>query len=259
MTMESSLQAFGMRPLELDSDLANGARALFSHVDIDLATARSFGTNFIPIAGDFLTIDFDVSMGQGIVPFTETPLRIALANQAGQLGTPLPMWHGSVIRAPFYGLSLAHAAATGTIRLLYGFGVSMEHQARYTSIVRGVTGAPTVLTAGTDPLGLSVFATNATLNANVPLTIIAAASNTQGIFLQDFALNENTVSAVALTFGTSAPTGIYTNPSLGFNAVVPLQSRPVSLPSGNRLDVISGSVLSAGAWSMTAIYKLTRP
>lgn len=258
MTMESSLQAFGMRPLELDSDLANGARALFSHVDIDLATARSFGTNFIPIAGDFLTIDFDVSMGQGIVPFTETPLRIALANQAGQLGTPLPMWHGSVIRAPFYGLSLAHAAATGTIRLLYGFGVSMEHQARYTSIVRGVTGAPTVLTAGTDPVGLSVFFSNAAISAVAPLSVLAAASNTQGIFLQDFCVNDNSGN-ITVMFGTTAPTSAYSNPALGSAVAGPVPSRPVTLPAGNRLDVWSNAALPAGAWSMTAIYKLTRP
>lgn len=258
MTIESSLQSFGLRPLDVDSDLAHGARALFQHVDINLSTARAFGDNFIPIAGDFLTIDFDVSMGQGIVPFTDSPLRIALANQIGQLGTPLPMWHGSTIRAPFYGISLAHAAAQGTIRLLYGFGVSMEHQARYTSMVRGVTGAPTVLTAGTDPSGMTVFFSNAALAVNTPLPIVSAASNTQGIFLQDFVLAD-AGGGSSLSYGTTAPTTQFSNPSLGlvFNGTPP--ARPVSLPSGHRLDLITGIALTAGNWSLSAIYKLTRP
>lgn len=258
MTMESTLQSFGLRPLDVDSDLAHGARALFQHVDIDLASARAFGDNFIPIAGDFLTIDFDVSMGQGIVPFTDSPLRIALANRAGQLGTPLPMWHGSVIRAPFYGLSLAHAAGQGTIRLLYGFGVSMDHQARYTSIVRGVTGAPTVLNSGTDPAGMTVFFSNAGLAAGTVLPIVSAASNTQGIFLQDFVLNEFG-GGCGLVYGTTAPTTQYSNPSLGSTTNGTPPARPVSLPPGHRLDVIGSLALSAANWSITALYKLTRP
>jgi len=256
--IESSLQAFGLRPLDVDSDLAAGGRALFQHLDVDLSTARTFGDNWLPVAGDFLTIDFDVSLSAGVVPFVDTPLRVALANRAGALSTPLPMWHGSTVRAPFYGLSLEHAAVPGgRMRILTGFGVELTHQSRYTSMVRGVTGAPTVLVAGTDPAGMSIFFTNAALASNVPTAIVSAAANTQGIFVQD--MNLEASGQCGFVYGTAAPTGIYGNPALmlqGTNLPIP---RSVSVPPGQRLDVIASSGTVAGSWSATLLYKLTRP
>lgn len=261
--MDGGLASFGLAQPGADEirRVALNRVVPFQQLDVPLASVLTTNTSY-PIAGNFLMFSFDdVGAVLASHPFPTQIFRVVLLGADGQPGARLPVTHGTIIRAPFFGIALESNSTIGGgafVRIAYGTNVDMVAPLRQIQVGPGNLALRT-LVQGTAHRGVSEFRSNAALAANTPESIISAATNTSGIFVQ-FATLYGPGQPYGLTYGTVAPAAaLDNNPLLMLDAAaaaVVTTPHPRTIVSGNRLDRISSSALTSShlvhvAYSLT--------
>jgi len=225
--------------------MALGRIIPFQQLDVLLNSAPTLSTVY-PISGNFLTFDFNqIGTLAASWMFPAQTLRCVLMGPDGAPGARLPVYHGSVIRAPFHGIALEGNWSAGggnsVLRVLYGTNVDFVQTPRQVQVIPGNI-AMRNLTHGTSHRGVSEFRSNIVLAANTPENIVPTATNTNGIFVQ-YGTLYGPGQPYALSYGASAPAGpLDNNPVLlldSATATVTTTPHPRTIQAGNRLDRIS--------------------
>jgi hypothetical protein len=243
--------------------MALGRIVPFQQLDIPLASPLSANVVY-PAAGNFLTFSFD-DMGalQASWPFPTWVFRCILMGPDGQPGARLPIFHGTTIRAPFFGLAFENNTSVGggaVLRCLYGTNVDLQQHPRQIQVGPSNLALRT-LNVGTSHTNLNNFRSTALLAGNVE-NIVSTAQNTAGLFVQ-FATLSGSGAPHSFVFGTAAPTAATDNSPLlltdeGFMrfATTP---HPRSIAAGNRLDRVSSANPQTGYTVAHVSYTLTQP
>jgi len=262
--MDGGLASFGLSVPGADEirKMALARIVPFQQLDIPLASQLS-ANNVYAAAGNFLTFSFD-DMGalQASWPFPTQVFRVILMGPDGQPGARLPVFHGTTIRAPFFGLAFESNTSVGggaVIRCLYGTNVDIQQHPRQIQVGPGNVTLRT-LNVGTSHTNLNNFR-GSTLAANTVENIVPAATNTAGIFVQ-FATLYGPGQPYSLSYGTTAPTAAADNNPLlildSAAATVATTPHPRTIPTGNRLDRIS-TLAQTSSHLCHVAYLLTQP
>jgi len=263
--MDGGLASFGLSVPGSNEirQMSLGRIVPFQQLDIPLASLLTTNTIY-PAAGNFLTFSLDdLGAIQASWPFPTTVFRVVLMGPDGQPGARLPVFHGTVIRAPFFGLAFESNTTIGggaVLRCLYGTNVDLIQHPRQIQVGPSNLALRT-LNVGTSHTNLNNFRSTALLTGTVE-SIVSTAQNTTGLFVQ-FATIMGSGSPHSLVFGTAAPSAATDNNPLlltnetyvGF-ATTP---HPRSIPSGNRLDRVSSVNPQTGPTLAHVAYTLTQP
>jgi hypothetical protein len=244
--MDGGLASFGLSVADADEirKVALGRIVPFQQLDVLLNSAPNLNTVY-PIAGNFLTFDFNqIGTFHASWMYADQRLSCVLMGPDGAPSARLPVYHGSVIRAPFFGIAFEGNWSSGgnnaVLRLVYGTNVDFVQTPRQLQVIPG-NAAMRTLVHGTSHRGVSEFR-GSTLAANTVENIVPAATNTNGIFVQ-FATLYGPGQPYSLSYGASAPSAaVDNNPLLLLDsavATVATTPHPRTIQAGNRLDRIA--------------------
>lgn len=263
--MDGGLHSFGLAHPGADEirNHALGRTVPFQQLDIPLANLLTTNTVY-PIAGNFMTFSFD-DMGalQASWPNAQQVFRCILMGPDGQPAAKLPIYHGTVIRTPFYGVAFESNSTVGggaILRCLYGTNVDLVQHPRQVQVAPSNYALRT-LVVGTYAAGLNQFRSTALL-AGTAENVVNIAQNTTGIYVQ-FATLYGSGAPHVFSFGTAAPTLATDNSPLLLTdesfirfATTP---HPRTVPANNRLDRLSSTNPQVAPCLAHACYTLGQP
>lgn len=263
--MDGGLGSFGLATPGADEirKHALGRTVPFQQLDIPLANLLTTNTVY-PIAGNFLTFSFDdLGAIQASWPFPNQVFRVILMGPDGQPAARLPVYHGTVIRAPFYGVAFESTTTVGgaaVLRCIYGTNVDFVQHPRQVQVTPGNVYLRT-LNFGTSHVSLNQFRSTALL-AGSPENIVTVAQNTSGIYVQ-FATLMGDGSPHIFSFGTALPSVATDNNVLLLtdqtSARVATLPHPRTIPANNRLDRFSSTNPQTGPTLGHVCYMLGQP
>lgn len=262
---DAGLEQFGLavRGAAEIRQMALGRVVPFQQLDVPLASILTANTVY-PIAGNFLTFSFDdLGALQASWPFPTQIFRCILMGPDGQPAARIPVYHGTVIRAPFMGVAFESNTSVGggaVLRCLYGTNVDLVQHPRQVQVGPSNVALRT-LNVGTSHTNLNQFRSTALLAGTVE-SIVSTVQNTAGCFVQ-FATLLGSGSPHILSFGTAAPTVATDNfPLLLTDDAIQrfgTTPHPRTIPAGNRLDRLSSTNPQTVPCLAHACYMLTQP
>lgn len=238
-------------------------RALPLWFDVDLSAARSISAAtalVLPVAGNVLYIDQDtVNVGNAVVHFQDTTLSAASA--------PITVGPGSIFKVPFTQLLIENAAQAGKrLRVFYGVDIDFLPSLAAQVVISGsvtVSSGNVAIIDGAFPEYSNSYANITNMAANTPQTIVAPASNTNGIRVINAAIHATGAGSFlkSLIAKTSAPTTVIDGDVILAGFFGPSGSNKpennpvvVDIPAGKGLYVISAGAESTSLQTVT--YKL---